>query len=197
MTPAMYIFVNKGLGMSTGKTAAQAAHAAVEAYRISMSRTPEGRSTIWPHMPAKVLYETNEVRRWYRGGHYMKLVMECRDDAHILATEQYLKNRGFNTALIYDEGHTEIPAVTPTALGVEIVDKDNPHVQASFGCFDLYREAPVIIESTGRMKQADLDKIRQQLRSGMSPQRIREKLIEEQQRQRPSRSSRLWEWLKQ
>jgi peptidyl-tRNA hydrolase len=140
MTPAMYIFVNKGLGMSTGKTAAQASHAAVEAYRISMTDSPERGRTIDPHLPAAVLYETNEVRRWYCGGHYMKLVMECRDAAHIRDTERYLNNRGFKTALILDEGHTEVDPIVPMALGVEIVDKDLSHVQASFQSFDLYRD---------------------------------------------------------
>jgi len=80
------------------------------------------------------------VRRWYCGGHYMKLVMEARDDAHIRDIKEYLANRGFNSALILDEGHTEVDPITPTALGVEIVDKDLPHVQATFSTFDLYRD---------------------------------------------------------
>lgn len=66
----MYLFLNRGLGMSTGKSAAQVAHAAVEAYRISMTDSPERGLPIDPHMNAAVLYETNEVRRWYCGGHW-------------------------------------------------------------------------------------------------------------------------------
>jgi peptidyl-tRNA hydrolase len=120
MTPAMYIFLNKGLGMSTGKSAAQAAHAAVEAYRVSP--------------------DDNLKRMWYCGGHYMKLVMGCRDREHLLDTERYLNERGFKTALIVDEGHTEVDPITPTALGVQIVDKDDVHVAATFESFRLYKD---------------------------------------------------------
>lgn len=146
MTPAMYIFVNKGLGMSLGKAMAQAGHAAVEGYRISMTGHPERREPVSPHMNQAALYETNVVRRWYRGGHYMKLVMEARDSEHLRDIERYLNNRGFKTALILDEGHTEVDAIVPTALGVEILDKDDPHVQSTFSSFDLYRDGPPTIE---------------------------------------------------
>lgn len=146
MTPAMYIFLNKGLSMSTGKAAAQAAHAAVEAYRISLADGPDRGRPIQAHVPARVMYETNEVRRWYCGGHYMKLVMEARDDAHIRDIKTYLDNRGFNSALILDEGHTEVVPIVPTALGVEIVDKDLAHVQATFSSFDLYRDGRDLTE---------------------------------------------------
>jgi peptidyl-tRNA hydrolase len=120
MKPAMYIFLNKGLGMSTGKSAAQAAHAAVEAYRIS---------------PDNWIKES-----WYKGGHYMKLVMECRDSDHLRDTERYLNDRGFKTVLILDEGHTEVPPITPTALAVALVDKDDPHTAATFESFRLYKD---------------------------------------------------------
>lgn len=119
MKPAMYLFVNKGLGMSTGKTAAQVGHAAVEAYLIS---------------------EPNITADWRRGLHYMKLVMECRDTEHLLSTERYLNDRDFNTVLIIDEGHTEIDPITPTALGVEIVNKEDPHTEATFQSFRLYKD---------------------------------------------------------
>lgn len=119
MKPAMYIFINKGLGMSTGKTAAQSGHAAVEAYRISSCEL---------------------IKEWRKGLHYAKYVMECRDTEHLLTTERYLNERGFKTALIIDEGHTEIAPITPTALGVALVDKDDPHTAATFQSFKLYRD---------------------------------------------------------
>lgn len=121
MDPVLYIFLNKGLGMSTGKSAAQAAHAAVEAYRL----TPE---------------DSNLLRLWYKGGHYKKIVFEARDRHHLRDIERYINDRGFKTSLIIDEGHTEIAAFSPTALGVEIVNKDEPHTAATFGEFKLYRD---------------------------------------------------------
>jgi peptidyl-tRNA hydrolase len=131
MKPAMYIFVNKGLGMSTGKTAAQVAHAAVEAFSLScaVKRDSGGRFE-----PTELMLE------WYKGGHYAKYVMECRDRAHLLDTERYLKERGFKVVLIIDEGHTEVDPIVPTALGVALVDKDDPHTAATFSSFRLYRD---------------------------------------------------------
>lgn len=132
MQPGMYIFVNKGLGMSTGKVAAQVAHAAVEAYRLSL--------VVPPAEPDHVRVHSNLVNQWYKGGHYAKYVMECRDRDHLVDTDKYLRARGFRTVLVIDEGHTEVQPIVPTAIGVEIVDRDDAHVRATFSSFDLYRD---------------------------------------------------------
>ncbi len=115
----MYIFANRGLSMSSGKLSAQVAHAAIEAFRIS----------------SKPL-----VDKWYEGGHYTKLVMLARDNDHIKTIQQYIEERGYKTKLIIDEGRTEIAPHQPTALGVEIVDKEDSEVLATFSTFELYRE---------------------------------------------------------
>lgn len=146
MNPAMYIFINKGLRMSTGKAAAQAAHAAVEGYRLSCG--------LEPHRPQEGLAREGYVaRNWYQGGHYTKLVMEAEDDQHLLSIREYIESRGFRTALIVDEGHTEVRPFSTTALGVEIVDKDDTHVAATFGEFKLLKGNPsvVIFEFDGRV----------------------------------------------
>lgn len=115
----MYTFINRGLGMSPGKLAAQAQHAAVEAYRIS---------------------DQALLDSWYVGGHYAKLVMLAEDDVHLLTIRHYLEERGFKTKLIVDEGRTEIKPHSMTALGVEVVDRDDEHTAATFGDFKTYRE---------------------------------------------------------
>lgn len=115
--------------MSIGKAAAQASHAAVEAYRISQ---PKGNGH---DEPQKIQLHN----AWYIGGHYTKLVMAARDAQHLYSIERYLNSRGFGTALIIDEGRTEIAPHTPTALGVQIVDKDNEHTAATFGDFKTLR----------------------------------------------------------
>ena len=126
----MYIFINEGLDMSPGKIAAQAGHAAVEAALLSngYGRVPmtDERAKLWDE--------------WRKGLHYMKLVMSARDSEHIRNIERYLNDRGFATALIIDEGHTEIDPITPTALGVALVDKDDPHTEATFSSFKLLRQ---------------------------------------------------------
>jgi peptidyl-tRNA hydrolase len=76
----MYLFLNEGLEMSVGKSCAQIAHAAVEAYRIS---------------------DTELVKAWYVGKHYTKLVMAARDEQHLKTIQTYLKKRGFKSELTY------------------------------------------------------------------------------------------------
>lgn len=130
MRAVMYLFANKGLGMSSGKMAAQVSHAAVEAYRLSLQREGE-----WWH-------ETDIIKDWYIGGHYCKYVMLAEDEAHLHTIRHYLEERGFKTKLIIDEGHTEVRPHTATALGVEIVDKDDPHTAATFKDFKIFRDPP-------------------------------------------------------
>lgn len=119
MNPAMYIFVNTQAGMSAGKMSAQAAHAAVEAFRISRN---------------------DLIEQWYLGKHYKKLVMDGGDGFTLGIIQNYLESRSFATDLILDEGRTEGTWMVPTALGVEIVDKDDPHTAATFESFKTYKE---------------------------------------------------------
>lgn len=120
--PIMYIFLNHGLGMSVGKAAAQAAHAACEA----MITSPQA-----------------DVDAWRLGGHYTKIVLKADDAEQLTTIERYLNDRGFKTSLIIDEGRTEIQPFSKTALGCAIVDKADEHVQATFSSFDLYPHEPV------------------------------------------------------
>ena len=101
--PVMYIIMNKGVKMSTGKMIAQGSHTSCEAVRISK-----------PDM----------VKAWNEHGFYTKLVLEARDSEHLKTFQKYLEYRNIKSALIIDEGRTEIPKHTPTALGVEIIDKN-------------------------------------------------------------------------
>ena len=116
----MYIFINKGLGMSAGKLGSQSAHAAIEAFRIS---------------------KVDKLTEWYKGKHYAKLVMQARDENHLQNIQDYLTARGFRSEMIIDEGLTEVDSIVKTALGVEVVDKEDPHTEATFSSFELYRDS--------------------------------------------------------
>lgn len=105
--------------MSTGKCAAQASHAAVEAFQIS---------------------KPNLTAEWYKGLHYTKLVMLAEDTEQLKNIAHYLEERGFVVKLIVDEGRTEVKPYSATALGVEIVDRDDPHTLATFGDFRTYKD---------------------------------------------------------
>lgn len=126
MNAAMYIFLNRGLGMSTGKSCAQVGHAVSRAEAASK-----------PNLHAE----------WKVAGHETKLVMLAEDTLHLMNIERYLNDRGFHTELIIDEGRTEVRPHSPTALGVEIVDKSDPNVVAAFESFKTYRdEKPKVID---------------------------------------------------
>jgi peptidyl-tRNA hydrolase len=135
MKPGMYIFINKGLGMSPGKIAAQAGHAAVEATLLSHPALVEDG-----HFHGNDKIEAL-WRAWREGLHYVKYVMEARDAEHLLLIERYLNDRRFTaTQLIIDEGRTEIAPNSATALGVALVDKDDPHTSETFSSFKLYKD---------------------------------------------------------
>lgn len=118
MKPVMYIIANRGLNMSPGKLSAQVAHAAVEAYRLS---------------------DRKLIDAWYEGGHHTKIVLGVDDEDALQNAVIYIRERGFDCKPIIDEGRTEIRPFTMTAVGVEIVNKDNPHVAATFESFRTYK----------------------------------------------------------
>ncbi len=128
----MYLFANRGLGMSPGKLGAQVAHAAVEAYRLTEQYESEIKK--WRSD------QKTKLEEWLLGGHYTKLVMLAEDDVHLMVIKEYLDERGFGSKLIIDEGRTEVRRHSPTALGVRIVDRDDPHTAATFQDFLTYRE---------------------------------------------------------
>lgn len=127
MNPVQYIIADNTLKMPAGKLAAQVAHASVEGLRLH-AKEPWGNP-----------WDASIVNRWYRGGHYAKVVLESPD---LPMVERYLRYRGFKAALIIDEGRTVFDGgLTATALGCEVVDKDEPHVRETFGQFKLYGTA--------------------------------------------------------
>ena len=122
MNIVQYIILNQGLGMSTGKAAAQAAHAAVRGYELTQTFGPP-----------------TFIADWKKSGH-TKIVLAARDTEHLLMIERYLKDRGVTCHLVIDEGRTEIDPHTPTAIGCELLDKDDPDVQFAFGDLKTYRD---------------------------------------------------------
>lgn len=117
--PIIYIFLNKSLGMSVGKAAAQAAHAAV----FSTSSSDESKQGLWRVSPHKTI-----------------IVLEARDEGHIRNISTYLKQRGFNANMIVDEGVNEIDPHTITALSSDILDKNDERVSLTFSTFSLYKD---------------------------------------------------------
>ena len=116
--PVIYIFLNKSLGMSVGKAAAQAAHAAVFAAAES---------------------DTSEQQLWRVNPHKTIIVLEARNEEHLRSISTYLQQRGFYSNMIVDEGVNEIDPHTITALSTCIIDKNNDHTKQTFSTFSLYK----------------------------------------------------------
>lgn len=124
MNTVQYILVDRTVKMTPGKLASQVAHAAVKGAAAS-ELAWRGRSD-----PAESLYAN-----WCAGGH-AKVVLECDN---LLVADRYIRDRGFETFLIIDEGRTEFKAdLTPTTLGTLVLDKENRMVKDTFGQFKLY-----------------------------------------------------------
>lgn len=95
----MVIVVRKDLKISSGKMAAQVAHAAVNCALASKKRKP-------------VNFE-----RWYNEGQ-KKVVVKVQDLAELYRIKQAAEDIGLVTSLITDAGMTELPPNTTTCLGI-------------------------------------------------------------------------------
>lgn len=78
--------------------------------------------------------------KWYGDGHYAKYVMKANDSTQMSTIERYISERGFQTYLVIDEGHTEETWMVPTAMSVELVDKDDERTSECFGNFRMFKE---------------------------------------------------------
>jgi PTH2 family peptidyl-tRNA hydrolase len=98
----MYIVVNKGVKISPGKLAAQVAHVAVKA----------------SHLGERAEHDWWE--KWY-GGSYTKIVLEASE----YELRYLLKTWVECTVETVDEGRTEIPKGTLTAIAFIPMPKSN------------------------------------------------------------------------
>lgn len=100
------IVVNKSLGMSQGKLAAQVAHASI----LSMFEAPEGIVCGW------------------LDNSYPKIVLQVESTQDLLDLQEKANELNLPSALVIDEGRTEISNGSITCLGIgpatkEIIDE--------------------------------------------------------------------------
>lgn len=133
MKPARYIFLNRGLEMSAGKCAAQAAHAETLALNDFFVEKYEHDAT-WITQQ-EILWD-----KWFGDGHYAKYVMTASDATQMFTIKHYLEERGFKCYMVVDEGHTEDTYFVPTAMAVELVNKDDERITSIFDEFRMYRD---------------------------------------------------------
>lgn len=100
------IVVNKSLGMSQGKLAAQVAHASI----LSMFEAPEGIVCGW------------------LDNSYPKIVLQVESTQDLLDLQEKANELNLPSALVIDEGRTELNNGSITCLGIgpatkEIIDE--------------------------------------------------------------------------
>ena len=117
--PVIYIFLNKSLGMSVGKAAAQAAHATA----MSFIDSTQKQRDLWKNSP-----------------HRTVIVLEARDEAHMKNIDDYLFDRDIEVQRIIDEGVNEIEPHTWTSLATPILDKNDEYITKTLSSFSLYRD---------------------------------------------------------
>lgn len=144
--------------MSSGKCAAQAAHSETLAahefhgkFNFAHELDPEVKGWL---MRQEELYDI-----WYGDGHYAKYVMKASDSIQMFTIMHYLESRHFKCYLVVDEGHTEDTYLVPTAMAVELVDKDDERTASIFNTFRMYKDKPKPPED----RSSRLERIRKDL----------------------------------
>lgn len=133
MKPARYIFLNQGLNMSAGKCAAQAAHAEMLAmYDFTVN--------LYDHDIGWIERQNNLFAKWFGDGHYAKYICSAEDSFQMHTLQHYLEKRGYKCYFVVDEGHTEGTYFVPTAMAIELIDKDDERDASIFGEFRLYKD---------------------------------------------------------
>lgn len=100
-----YVIVPKRPKMSKGKIASQAAHATFRALK-----------QMW------TTEEQEIIKKWNETGMCV-IVLECKDVKQLINIHLYLKSENIVNALVVDEGLTEVPFATPTALATGVLDE--------------------------------------------------------------------------
>lgn len=117
--PILYVFLNSDLHMSTGKASAQAVHAAI----LGVIGSSEKRREAWLKSKERTV-----------------IVLNGRDQQHLVAASHYLAERGIKSFIVVDEGVNEIEPHTFTALASSILYNDIEDEVAAFKTFSLYRD---------------------------------------------------------
>ena len=103
----MVIVVRRDLKMSIGKTSAQVAHAALGAYKLSLSKN------------------SDKVTNWENFSGQAKIVLGVENEKELFDIKDKADKNGLITCLIHDAGRTEVSPNTATccAIGPDTVQK--------------------------------------------------------------------------
>ena len=112
-----YIFVPKKPRMSKGKIASQ------------VSKVAFLVGTIKGH--------NSDFQKWKKENGMLTIVLQVKDQIQLNNVAKYLKQESIWFESYYDEGYTEVPAATMTAIATGILDKEKDGWR--FARFRLYK----------------------------------------------------------
>lgn len=122
--PVMYVFVNKGLKMNTGKVSAQVAHAQEELFTELRHLGGEA----WEHHLNCMSQNPRTV-----------IILEAKDTDELYKINSYLESCDIITGIYVDEGSADGDyMLEPTAVACEYLDKCDPRTETIFKMFKLY-----------------------------------------------------------
>lgn len=111
-----YLIIREDLNMSTGKIAAQAAHASSKIFFDKMKkeiRTPGLGASTYLYS-----FEASEEEMLWIEGQFTKIVKKVKNENQLLKTYNEAKQSGLNVSLILDAGLTELEGENYTAIAI-------------------------------------------------------------------------------
>jgi peptidyl-tRNA hydrolase, PTH2 family len=112
MTPKQVIVIRSDLKLRRGKEIAQGAHASAQWLREKV-------------LSGKELQLSDEQLQWL-SGNYRKVVLRVMSEKALRDLHYEAQNRGLTAHLVIDDGLTEVPPGTATALAI------GPHAEDVF-----------------------------------------------------------------
>lgn len=106
-----FVIIPKRPKMSPGKIASQAVHASFMALENQMDSILLSGDLATPI-----------TELWKENGQCV-IVLQCKDTSALMSAAKYLEQWDVPNHLYIDEGHTEVDALTPTALATGILEE--------------------------------------------------------------------------
>ncbi len=119
MEVKQYIIIRTDLGMSIGKTAAQASHASMKVFFDKME------TCVYDDKVKSFSFLASEEESKWIEGRFTKIVKKVKNESQLLKVYQQALDAGLNVSLIKDAGLTELVGenYTAVAIGPNYVNK--------------------------------------------------------------------------
>lgn len=119
MEVKQYIIIRTDLGMSIGKTAAQASHASMKVFFDKME------TCVYDDKVKSFSFLASEEESKWIEGRFTKIVKKVKNESQLLKVYQQALDAGLNVSLVKDAGLTELVGenYTAVAIGPNYVNK--------------------------------------------------------------------------